>query len=657
MNRDQLAITAIRVLSAQAIQKAKSGHPGMPLGAAPMGYALWSRQMKHNPADPQWIDRDRFVLSAGHGSMLLYSLLHLSGYDVTMDDIRDFRQLNSRTPGHPEYGVTAGVDDSTGPLGQGIANAVGFALAERHLAATFNRPGYEIVNHYTYCILGDGCLMEGISQEALSIAGNLKLNKLIALYDDNNISIEGNTDITFTEDIPARVRACGWNAIDLKDGMDFEQISAAIEQAKASDKPTMIICHTVIGYGSPKANSEASHGAPLGPENVEKTMEALGWPEKEAFVVPQACYEAFDDAKARGAQAEDDWNALMADYAKAYPELAEQWNRYFAPVDAQSLIDDESFWQFDKACATRVASGITLNRLAERLPNLIGGSADLGGSNNSIIKNRPYLSADNYAGSNIHFGVREHAMAAMCNGMRLHGGLLPYCATFFVFSDYMKNAMRMSALMGLNVPYILTHDSIGVGEDGPTHQPVEQLISLRATPNMTVFRPADAHETVAGWMYALTAPGPVSLILSRQELPMFEQTGKQALRGGYVLSDCVGTPDVILLASGSEVAPTMEAQKLLAEEGIRARVVSMPCMELFDAQSDEYKQSVLPRSIRARVAVEAGSSYSWHKYVGLDGATVCMDAFGKSAPAKVLFQHFGFTPENIAATAKSVLAR
>lgn len=657
MNQDQLAITAIRVLSAQAIQKAKSGHPGMPLGAAPMGYALWNRQMKHNPADPNWADRDRFVLSAGHGSMLLYSLLHLSGYDVTMDDIRDFRQLHSRTPGHPEYGVTPGVDDSTGPLGQGIANAVGFALAERHLAATFNRPGYEIVNHYTYCILGDGCLMEGISQEALSLAGNLKLNKLIALYDDNDISIEGDTDITFTEDIPARVRACGWNAIVVEEGMDFDQVSAAIAQAKDADKPTMIICHTVIGYGSPKAHSESSHGAPLGPENVEKTMETLGWPEKEAFVVPQACYEAFDEMKARGAKAEADWQALMADYAKAYPELAEKWKRYFSPVDVQALIDDDAFWQFDKGCATRVASGQTLNRLAEKLPNLIGGSADLGGSNNSIIKNRPYISGGDYAGNNIHFGVREHAMAAMCNGMRLHGGLLPYCATFFVFSDYMKNAMRMSALMGLNVPYILTHDSIGVGEDGPTHQPVEQLVGLRATPGMTVFRPADARETVAGWMYALEASGPVALILSRQDLPLQENSGRDALKGGYILSDCEGTPDVILLATGSEVAPTVDAQRLLADEGIRARVVSMPCMELFEAQSAEYQESVLPRAIRARVAVEAGSSYSWYKYVGLDGATVCMDAFGKSAPAKVLFQHFGFTPENIAATAKSVIGR
>lgn len=655
MNRDQLAITAIRVLSAQAIQKAKSGHPGMPLGAAPMGYALWNRQMKHNPADPQWIDRDRFVLSAGHGSMLLYSILHLSGYDVTMEDIKNFRQLGSRTPGHPEHGVTAGVDDSTGPLGQGIANAVGMALAEKHLAATFNRPGYEIVNHNTYVIMGDGCMMEGITQEAISIAGNLKLNKLIALYDDNNISIEGDTDCTFTEDVVARFRACGWNVIDLADGMDFKAISKAIAIAKKSDKPTLIVCHTVIGYGSPKANSEASHGAPLGEENVEKTMEALGWPLKEQFVVPQECYEAFDDVRADGAKAQNKWNKLMAKYAEAYPELYEQWKAWHSPVDADALIADEAMWQFDKACATRVASGITLNRLAERMPNLIGGSADLGGSNNSIIKNSPYISADDFTGSNLHFGVREHAMSAICNGMQLHGGLQSYCATFFVFSDYMKNGMRMSALMNLNVAYILTHDSIGVGEDGPTHQPVEHLVGLRAIPNMTVFRPADARETVAGWLYTLKANGPVSLVLSRQDLPIFENTGKAALKGAYILSDCEGTPDVILMASGSEVAPTMAAQELLKAKGIKSRVVSMPCMELFDAQSDEYKESVLPSAVRARVAVEAGSSYSWYKYVGLDGKTVCMDQFGLSAPAKVLFNHFGFTGENIAAVAESVI--
>ena len=655
MNRDQLAINAIRVLSAQAIEKAKSGHPGMPLGAAPMGYALWNRQMKHNPANPQWIDRDRFVLSAGHGSMLLYSILHLAGYDVTMEDIKNFRQLGSRTPGHPEFGVTAGVDCSTGPLGQGIANAVGMAMAEKHLAATFNRPGYEIVNHNTYVIMGDGCMMEGLSQEAISIAGNLKLNKLIALYDDNNISIEGDTDCTFTEDVVARFRACGWNVIDLDDGMNFKAISKAISIAKTSDKPTLIVCHTVIGYSSPKANSEASHGAPLGAENVEKTMEALNWPLKEHFTVPQECYEAFDDTRKDGAKAEAKWNKLMAKYAEAYPELYAEWQKWFAPVDVDAMIEDEAFWQFDKSCATRVASGITLNRLAEKMPNLIGGSADLGGSNNSIMKNRGYINADDFSGSNIHFGVREHAMSAICNGMMLHGGLQSYCATFFVFSDYMKNGMRMSALMNLNVAYILTHDSIGVGEDGPTHQPVEHLVGLRAIPNMTVFRPADARETVAAWLYTLKANGPVSLVLSRQDLPMFEKTGKAALKGGYVLSDCEGTPDVILMASGSEIAPTMGAQELLAAKGIKARVVSMPCMELFDAQSAEYKESVLPTAIRARVAIEAGSSYSWYKYIGLDGKTVCMDQFGLSAPAKVLFNHFGFTAENIAATAESTI--
>ena len=655
MNHEQMVVNAIRILAAEAVQKANSGHPGMPMGAAPAAYAVWGKHMKHNPADPKWTNRDRFVLSSGHGSMLMYSLLHLFGYGLTIEDLKQFRQFGSKTPGHPEYGHTVGVETTTGPLGMGIANAVGMAMAEKHLAAKFNKEGFPVVDHYTYCILGDGCMMEGISHEACSLAGTLKLNKLIALYDDNEISIEGDTDIAFREDVPARFRAYGWNVIDVKEGNCWKQIDAAIAIAKKSDKPTLIVCHTVIGYGSPKANSESSHGAPLGAENVEKTMEALEWPLKEHFTVPQECYEAFDDVRKDGAKAEAKWNKLMAKYAEAYPELYAEWQKWFTPVDADALIEDESFWQFDKSCATRVASGITLNRLAEKMPNLIGGSADLGGSNNSIMKNRGYINADDFSGSNIHFGVREHAMSAICNGMMLHGGLQSYCATFFVFSDYMKNGMRMSALMNLNVAYILTHDSIGVGEDGPTHQPVEHLVGLRAIPNMTVFRPADARETVAAWMYTLKAHGPVSLVLSRQDLPMFDNTGKAALKGGYVLSDCEGTPDVILMASGSEVAPTMAAQELLKAKGVKARVVSMPCMELFDAQSAEYKESVLPNAVRARVAVEAGSSYSWYKYIGLDGKTVCMDQFGLSAPAKVLFNHFGFTAENIAATAESVI--
>ena len=655
MNKEQMVVNAIRILSAEAVQKAKSGHPGMPLGAAAMAYAVWGREMTHNPADPKFINRDRFVLSSGHGSMLIYSLLHLFGYGLTIDDLKAFRQFGSKTPGHPEYKHTVGVETTTGPLGQGIANAVGMAMAEKHLAAKFNREGFNVVDHYTYCILGDGCMMEGISHEACSLAGTLKLNKLIALYDDNEISIEGNTDIAFREDVPARFRAYGWNVIDVKNGNCFEEVDAAIRLAKDSDKPNLIVCHTAIGYGSPKAGQASVHGEPLGEENLEATKKNLGWPEGEPFAVPACVYEQTGEAARRGAEAQKEWNELFAKYAKKYPELKKEWDVWFSDEIPVDLLNDKDFWAFEGKSATRNSSGVVLNRLAERVPNLFGGSADLAPSNKSNMKGKGDFSAETPEGNNIHFGVREHAMAAICNGIRLHGGLRPYCATFFVFSDYMKNAMRMSAIMGLNVPYILTHDSIGVGEDGPTHQPIEQLAGLRAMPGLTVFRPADSKEVAAGWVAAMTGDAPVALVLTRQDLPLYEKSGADALKGGYILSDCEGTPDVLLMASGSEVEQCMGAQELLKAEGVKARVISMPSFELFEAQSDEYKESVMPANVRARVAVEAAATFGWHKYVGLDGAVIGLDRFGASAPYKLLFQEFGFTAENVAATAKKVI--
>ena len=542
-----------------------------------------------------------------------------------------------------------------GTMGQGIANAVGMAMAEKHLAAKFNREGFPVVDHYTYCILGDGCMMEGISHEACSLAGTLKLNKLIALYDDNEISIEGNTDIAFREDVPARFRAYGWNVIDVKNGNCFEEVDAAIRLAKDSDKPNLIVCHTAIGYGSPKAGQASVHGEPLGEENLAQTKKNLGWPEGEPFAVPACVYEQTGEAARRGAEAQKEWNELFAKYAKKYPELKKEWDVWFSDELPVDLLNDKDFWAFEGKSATRNSSGVVLNRLAERVPNLFGGSADLAPSNKSNMKGKGDFSAETPEGNNIHFGVREHAMAAICNGIRLHGGLRPYCATFFVFSDYMKNAMRMSAIMGLNVPYILTHDSIGVGEDGPTHQPIEQLAGLRAMPGLTVFRPADSKEVAAGWVAAMTGDAPVALVLTRQDLPLYEKSGADALKGGYVLSDCEGTPDVLLMASGSEVEQCMGAQELLKAEGVKARVISMPSFELFEAQSDEYKESVMPSNVRARVAVEAAATFGWHKYVGLDGAVIGLDRFGASAPYKLLFQEFGFTAENVAATAKKVI--
>ena len=658
MNNEQMVVNAIRILSAEAVQKAKSGHPGMPMGSAAMAYAVWGKQMKHNPADPHWKDRDRFVLSSGHGSMLMYSLLHLFGYGLTIEDLKQFRQFGSKTPGHPEYGHTVGVETTTGPLGQGIANAVGMAIAEKHLAAKFNREGYDVVNHYTYCILGDGCMMEGISHEACSLAGTLKLNKLIALYDDNEISIEGNTDIAFREDVPARFRAYDWNVIDVADANCFCQVNAAITLAKKSDKPTLIVCHTKIGFGSPKEGMASSHGEPLGEENLAATKKNLGWPCTEPFGVPAEVYEETAKAQERGKATEKAWDEKLEAYFKAYPEMKAEWDTWFSDELPVDLLNDEDFWKFEGKSATRASSGVVINRLAERIPNMIGGSADLAPSNKTNMKGKGDFSAETPEGANMHFGVREHAMAAICNGMKLHGGVRPYCATFFVFSDYMKNAMRMSSIMNLGVPYVLTHDSIGVGEDGPTHQPIEHLAGLRAIPGLIVFRPADSKEVAAGWYAAMTEHHPVALVLTRQDLPLYEKSGKDALKGGYILSDSEkATPDCLLMASGSEVEQCVEAQAALKAEGIDARVISMPSFELFDAQSEEYKESVMPKAVRARVAVEAAATFGWHKYVGLDGAVIGLDHFGASAPYKVLFKAFGFTAENVAATAKKVLGK
>lgn len=661
-NIDQLAINTIRVLSAEAVEKAKSGHPGMPMGAAPMAYTLWAKVMKHNPADPKWVDRDRFVLSAGHASMLLYSLLHLFGYDLSMEEIKNFRQWNSKTPGHPEYGHTAGVEVTTGPLGQGISSAVGMAMAEAHLAAKFNRPGHKIVDHYTYVLSGDGCLMEGIASEAASLAGTLKLGKLIVLYDSNKITIEGSTDLAFTEDVGKRFEAYNWQVLEVEDGNDIDAIQAAIEEAKKeAEKPSLIIIRTEIGYGCPAKQGKASaHGEPLGEENLLEAKKFLGYNTEEAFYVADEVRDHMKTIMEKGKRAQEEWNKLWESYKKNYPELAEEWEAWHNPELQADLLNDESYWTFDdKPTATRSSSGEVLNRLAKIIPNLIGGSADLAPSNKSVMKDRGVFSAEDYSGSNIHFGIREHAMAAIANGMSVHGGVRPYVATFFVFTDYMKAAMRLSALMKQPVIYILTHDSIGVGEDGPTHQPIEHLAAIRSIPNFTVIRPADSRETAAAYLAALTrSDSPTALVLTRQNLPQLERTGPDALKGAYILSDSEkGTPDIILMASGSEVQLIVEAQKVLKEKGVDARVVSMPSWELFEEQSEEYKEKVLPKNVRARLAVEAGSSFGWHKYVGLDGDTITRDDFGASAPADILFKEFGFTVENVVERALKVLGK
>ena len=650
----QLTVNSIRVLSAEAIEKAKSGHPGMPLGAAPIGYSVFTN-MTFNPKDTAFDNRDRFVLSAGHGSMLDYSLYYLFGFGLKKEDIMNFRQLGAKTAGHPEYGVCPGVETTTGPLGQGVANAVGMAIAENYLANKFNKEGFPIVDHYTFALCGDGCMQEGIENEAASLAGSLKLGKLIVIYDDNDITIEGDTDITFNEDVGKRHEALGWQVIKVKDANDVKALDRAIKKAKAeTEKPSLIIVKSEIGYGSPLQGKASCHGAPLGADNLAALKKNLGW-EYPPFEVPKEVFSHCKRFGTKGKKAEKAWKELFKAYSEKYPDLAKEYT-VWKNREMPDLKNIDALWQFEKDDATRGYGATVLNKLAGFLPFLIGGSADLAPANKSVIKNCGEYSAVRKDGPNMHFGIREHAMAAICNGMYLHGGLLPYCATFAVFSDYMKNAMRMSAIMKLPVTYILTHDSIGVGEDGPTHQPIEQLAGLRAMPNMKVYRPADGRETAAAWISALTGDTPSCLFLSRQTVPMTEGTGKNAFYGGYIVKDSdKKTPDVILIASGSELSLAVKAKAELAADGIDARVVSMPCMEDFDKQSKAYKESVLPASVTARVAVEAGATMPWYKYVGLKGEIVGIDEFGASAPAARLFEKYGFTVDAVVAAAKKTL--
>lgn len=676
---DQRCINTIRFLAVDAIQKANSGHPGMPMGAAAMAYVLWTRHLRHNPANPQWANRDRFVLSAGHGSMLLYALLHLTGYDLPLSELHSFRQWGSRTPGHPESHLTPGVEVTTGPLGQGISNAVGIALAEAHLAAQYNRPGHTIVDHFTYVIASDGDLMEGVAAEACSLAGHLRLGKLIVLFDDNRISLAGSTSLTFTEDVGKRFEAYGWRVQRVDDGNDLAAIDTALNAAKADlSRPSLILVRTVIGYGAPhKQNSFKVHGSPLGPDEVLAAKKNLGWPTEPSFLIPDDVLDHFRQAVARGRAWEAEWEAAFARYAATYPDLAAEFQRRMAgdlPADWDSTLP--TFPANPKGLSTRQASETVLQALAPRLPELVGGSADLNPSTFTWLKGfgdfqSPNASPEDtqgvvggewgYGGRNLHFGVREHAMGAMANGMARHGGLIPYTATFLVFSDYMRPPMRLAALMGIRVIFVFTHDSIGLGEDGPTHQPIEHLMNLRAVPNLTVIRPADATETVEAWRAALrNADGPTALVFTRQNLPVLDRAelapAEGLHRGGYVLwqSD-KGIPDVILIGTGSEVHIALEAGKKLAEEGIKVRVVSLPSWELFDRQPADYRESVLPSAVRTRVAVEAGIKLGWEHYVGLEGVVVGMDSFGASAPGDVLYEKFGITAENVAAQARKLL--
>jgi transketolase len=652
---DRLCVNTIRALAMDGVQKAKSGHPGMPMGAADMAYVLWTRFLKHNPANPAWPNRDRFVLSAGHGSMLLYSLLHLTGYDMPLEELESFRQWDSCTPGHPEYGLTPGIETTTGPLGQGFANGVGLAIAERFLAATFNRPGFPILDHFVYAIVSDGDLMEGVSHEAASLAGHLGLGKLIYLYDDNEISIEGSTDITFTEDVPARFRAYGWHVLEV-DGHDLGGVEAAISAAQGeTERPSLIVCHTHIAYGSPnKQDSAAAHGSPLGEEEVRLTKEALGWPPDAHFFIPEEALAVFRQAVGRGQQAEGAWRGTFEGYREAYPEEAALLETLWAGELPEGWTDAlPVFSASDGPLATRKASGAVLNALAPVLPTLIGGSADLAPSNNTLLSGYADFQRESPDGRNLRFGVREHAMGSILNGMALHGGVLPYGGTFLVFSDYMRPPVRLAAMMDLPVVYVWTHDSVWIGEDGPTHQPVEHLAALRAIPNLVVIRPADANETAAAWRVALERrDGPTALALTRQKLPVLFETmrdpAEAVARGAYVLVDSSGVPNVVLIASGSEVHLAIEARDLLADKGVGVRVVSMPSWELFDAQPESYRNKVLAPLVKVRLAIEAGVTMGWAKYVGPNGDVMGWDRFGASAPYQVLMQQFGFTAEAVA---------
>ena len=663
---DQLCINTIRMLAADAVQKAHSGHPGTPMGLAPLGYLLWTRFLKYNPKNPDWPDRDRFVLSAGHASMLLYSLLYLTGYDLSLEEIKRFRQWGSKTPGHPEHGLTPGVETTTGPLGQGFANGVGMAIAERFLAAHFNRPGHPIVDHHTYMIASDGDMMEGIAAEAASLAGNLRLGKLICFYDDNHITIEGSTEITFCENVKKRFEAYGWHVAAVhEDGNDLAAISEAIRAAQAeTTRPSLVIVRTHIGYGSPhKQDTAAAHGEPLGEEEVRLTKQNLGWPLEPAFYVPDAALAEYRKAIERGARLEAEWRRRFDAYAAEYPDLAGEWRRAMSgerPPGWEAALRDD---QPKGPMATRKAFGEALNRAAPRLPNLIGGSADLAPSTDTTQKGMGDFLAGHYSGRNLHFGVREHGMGGILNGMALHRGVIPYGGTFLIFSDYMKASIRLAALMKLPVVYIFTHDSIGLGEDGPTHQPIEQLAGLRAIPNLTVIRPADAAETAVAWRLAIARrEGPVALVLTRQKLPVIDRSrtapADEVEKGAYVLTETQGRrPELILIATGSEVPLALQAAHALESEGKAVRVVSMPSWRLFEEQSASYRNGVLPPEITARISIEAASTFGWERYVGWQGVMIGIDHFGASAPGEVVMREFGFTVENVTAHARSLLKR
>lgn len=658
---DQLCINTIRTLSVDMVQQANSGHPGLPLGTASMAYVLWTRFLKFNPRNPNWPNRDRFILSAGHGSALQYALLHLSGYDLSIEEIKRFRQWESKTPGHPEYGLTPGIEATTGPLGQGFAMGVGMAIAERFLASDFNRPGFPIVDHHIYAIVSDGDLMEGVSSEAASLAGYLKLGKMIYLYDDNKISIEGSTNLTFTENVGARFQAYGWHVTRVSDGNDIEAIQAAIDEARReTNRPSLVIVRTHIGYGSPKQDSASAHGEPLGEPAVKATKERLNWPTEARFYIPEEVTASFRLCGNRGQEHEQRWNLMLEDYSKTYPEAKERFLGQFRG-DLPDNWDSEIpvFKPEDKPEATRVSSGKVLNGIAKKLPNIIGGSADLAPSTKTIISGDPAQSPDQFSGRNIHFGVREFAMGAIVNGMALHGGVIPYGATFFVFTDYMRPAIRLAAIMNIHSIFVLTHDSVALGEDGPTHQPVEHLASLRAMPNLCLIRPADANETAEAWRLAIKSKGPVALILTRQSLPVLDRKNFASAslleRGAYVLSDSQKDPSLIMIASGSEVNLALKAQDtLLKEHNIATRVVSMPSWDLFEKQSREYIDEVLPPRVEARLAIEAGASFGWERWVGLKGKVISIDKFGASAPGPEVLSNYGFNVENVVKTALEV---
>ena len=657
---ENLAVNTIRTLSIDAINKANSGHPGLPMGAAPMAYALWANHLNHNPKNSKWFNRDRFVLSAGHGSSMLYSLLHLAGYDVTIDDLKGFRQLNSKTPGHPEFGHTDGVDATTGPLGQGIGNAVGMAMAEAHLAAKFNKEKFPVIDHYTYALVGDGDLSEGISYEAMSMAGHMKLGKLIVLYDSNDISLDGELNLSFSEDIKKRAESVHWQYLRVEDGNNVEEITKAIAEAKLNtEQPTLIEVRTIIGYGSPKvAGTNKAHGAPLGVEEAKETKKAYGWDYEEDFYVPEEVKAHFESLKQLGIGAEHQWNELVEDYWNAYPQLGKELAE---AIEGKVQIDVKDILTFnpEKAVSTRVASGNAINHFVKIVPSIFGGSADLSNSTMTDITGEAAYAIESYAGRNVYFGIREHAMGAAANGMVQHGGVKPFVSTFFVFNDYLRPSIRLAALQKLPVTYVFTHDSIAVGEDGPTHEPVEQLTALRAIPGLTVIRPSDANETASAWVYALqNTEGPVALILSRQNLPVFEETKaniENLSKGAYILTETNENPDAILMATGSEVSLAVSAKAELEKDGVSVRVVAMPSWELFDQQSESYKESIFPSSVNNRVSIEMGISLGWDRYVGPKGKKMSIETFGASGTGSAVMELFGFTTENVVKTVKNLI--